>query len=87
MMLMLECFPVRNGQIEVHLHRHIRQGPCSPLQVINLLESEFAVALRIGENQPIKIVAYALSWLVSWPVLESEKLAVELRQSSRISSV
>lgn len=86
-MLMRECFPVRNGEIEVHLHRHIRQGPGGPLQVINLLEGKFAVAFRIGENQPIDIVACALSRLVSWPVLKSEKRAVELRQSSRISSV
>lgn len=85
---MLERFPVGNGQIEVHLHRHIGPGPGRPLQVVDLLESEGAVSLPVSENEPIDIITRALiRGLVSWPVLEPEELSVELRQPSHIGRV
>ena len=85
---MLECLSVRNCEVEVHLHRHTRQRPCCPLQMINLLKSKLAVALSISENEPIDVVWHALAHgLISWPILESEQVTVELRQSSHISSV
>ncbi|GAB3553883.1 hypothetical protein GCM10027404_27260 [Arthrobacter tumbae] len=56
--------------------------------MIDVLKSEFAVALSISENEPIDIIWRALiRGLVPWPVLEAEKLAVELRQSSHVSCV
>lgn len=87
-MVLPKCFPIGHGQIEVHLHRHIRCGPCSPLQVIDVLKSEPAAALFIRENEPIDIIRRAIiRGLVSWPVLESEQETVELCQSSHIGSV
>lgn len=57
---MCEGFSVRNGEIEVHLHWHIRQRPCGPLQMINLLKSELTIALRISKDKPVDIIREAL---------------------------
>lgn len=56
--------------------------------MINLLKSKPAFTLSISENEPIDIVSLALlHGLISWPILESQEVTVELRQSSHLSSV
>lgn len=57
---MREGFSVRNSEVEVHLRWHIRQRPCGPLQLINLLKSELAIASCVSEDKPVGIIRGAL---------------------------
>ncbi len=91
-MLLAQGFPVRNGEIEVQLHRHVRRRPCGALQAFHQLESQHGTALNIGEDQPVNLLGGAVGSavgrrFVAWPVSKSEKLPVELGQSPDIRGV
>jgi hypothetical protein len=72
---MLTCkgLPVRNGKIQMQLHRHLGRRPSGPLQAVHQLESQPGATVGIGEDQPVDVVRLRLGRrLVIRPVPEPE---------------
>ena len=87
-MLIFQRVTVRDREVEMHLHGYLRKGPRRYLQVVDVLESQLATALRIGQHQPVVIIRRVIvRRLIARSVPQTQELAVELRQLSDVRSV
>lgn len=86
----VELGAVADGQVQVELLRHVRGGPGRVGQILDLLHCDHPNAVGPGEIQPVaagRVVRSGSRRLMTRQVIETEKLAPELRRRACVGAV